>query len=149
MTPTAETQFGSDAAAREATPGAYGKLRKVWLGVLLASMSLMLPMLYSYSGPTQNQDNFVACRSNIKLLAAALERYAGSHDGHYPHRLAQLIPDNLSRMPQCPAAGADTYSGGYFVSDDLRSYRLECAGHHHGKTSPNVTGQAPSRKQHH
>ena len=73
-----------------------------------------------------------ACRSNLKNVGTALEMYATDNIGRYPPSLSYLTTDYLKQLPTCPAAGYDTYSGGYMSRITPDSYVVYCSGHNHG-----------------
>lgn len=68
-----------------------------------------------------------ACLRNLKVVTQALESYRQEHSGSFPDQLSQLRPDYLKVLPDCPDSGHDSYSSGYQVSADHRSYTLKCA----------------------
>jgi hypothetical protein len=53
------------------------------------------------------------CEDNCKKIGTALEMYSTDNSGRYPEKMDYLIPAYLSKIPDCPAAGKDTYSAGY------------------------------------
>ena len=55
------------------------------------------------------------CVSNLLRLSEGLEKYAKDNRGSYPEALSELVPQYLEAVPQCKAAGADTYSESYFT----------------------------------
>lgn len=83
--------------------------------------------------PSPSEQQALDCATNLKYLGMALEMWATDHDNKYPDRLSVLVPDYLLRMPECPAAGADTYSATYRTLDPPRLYAFHCEGHHHGQ----------------
>lgn len=54
-----------------------------------------------------------SCKSNLKNTATALEMYSVDNHGYYPANLAQLTPNYLKIVPNCPSTGSDTYSASY------------------------------------
>lgn len=66
------------------------------------------------------------CQRNLKVVTRALESYGKEHQGRFPDRLEDLKPDYLRELPDCPDSGHDSYSQGYQVSPDHRSYTLLC-----------------------
>ena len=67
------------------------------------------------------------CQRNLKVVTQALESYSREHQGLFPDRLEALRPDYLKELPDCPDSGHNTYSQGYQVSPDHRSYTLLCS----------------------
>lgn len=76
------------------------------------------------------------CRGNLKNVATALEMYSTDFGGRFPPALEVLVPNYLLSIPSCPAAGQDTYSGGYSWDDNPDKYSLSCAGFHHPDLGP-------------
>ena len=66
------------------------------------------------------------CQRNLKLVTQALEAYAHEHRGLFPDHLEDLEPDYLREVPDCPDSGHNSYSPGYAVSADHRSFTLLC-----------------------
>ena len=78
------------------------------------------------------QSDLEQCCTNVSNLSTALEMYAFDNDGAYPESLAQLTDESyLLRIPECPAAGQDTYSSTYTSGTDPDSYAFCCRGNHH------------------
>lgn len=75
----------------------------------------------------------IACSSNLKNIATALEMYATDHQGRYPAKLSELAPAYLKSIPECPAAGSDSYSATYKHSDKPYTFTVACQGDHHGQ----------------
>lgn len=75
----------------------------------------------------------VGCKSNLKNLATAITLYANDNDHMYPPDLTKIIPYNFARMPTCQSTSTDTYTTGYSVSTDYRSFTLVCKGTNHSK----------------
>ena len=73
------------------------------------------------------------CEANLRHIATALEMCAiDREDFTYPPTLEEIAPYlTPKKIPVCPAAGEDTYSASYKVSEDRKSYILYCSGHHH------------------
>ncbi|MHB2017749.1 MAG: DUF3352 domain-containing protein, partial [Candidatus Xenobia bacterium] len=78
------------------------------------------------------------CESNLKNLDTALEMYATDHQGHYPESLSALVPQYLTSLPVCPAAGRDTYTATYQVTHHPEGFSVACGGdnHHRGQNFP-------------
>lgn len=74
---------------------------------------------------------FLACKSNLKNIGAALWMWSADHQGHYPITLVELTPRYLKAIPTCPAAGHDTYSETY--SGAPANYHFGCGGHFHAQ----------------
>ncbi|MCE7868973.1 hypothetical protein DYH09_01210 [bacterium CPR1] len=96
--------------------------------------------LSSMSGPrSRHQGQLTGCKSNLKNLAVALEMYSTDFQGHYPPTLSMLTPNYLKIIPNCPSAGADTYSASYQSTPGLEAdpdtFTLYCRGKNHEKAS--------------
>ncbi|MCD4784040.1 MAG: hypothetical protein K8T10_09475 [Candidatus Eremiobacteraeota bacterium] len=80
------------------------------------------------------------CQLNIARIGMALNLYAGDNQKHYPEKLEKLVPKYLNPIPDCPAAGADTYSQSYtyYVNPEKAGYSLTifCRGHYHKNLPP-------------
>lgn len=70
------------------------------------------------------------CKANLRRIAVALEMYADRY-GKYPDSLKDLIPEFMDKLPECPAAGKETYSKSYSTGPNNVTYRMYCIGHHH------------------
>ncbi|MCE1248576.1 MAG: hypothetical protein LWY06_18210 [Firmicutes bacterium] len=80
---------------------------------------------------TEPEGMKLICSSNEKNIGTALEMYAVDNDGHYPKNLKKLTPDYLVKIPECQAAGKDTYSTSYKVSYKPDAYTFYCSGSNH------------------
>lgn len=79
------------------------------------------------------QGQLTSCKSNLKNQATALEMYSTDHEGTYPAGLAELTPNYLKVIPNCPAAKRPTYS--YQVHAEPSAFTLFCQGSHHQKAN--------------
>ncbi len=61
----------------------------------------------------QGGSDLTACKSNLKNLGTAMEMYSTDWSGHYPvdggPMMTLLTPKYLKALPECPAAGSNTY----------------------------------------
>lgn len=79
------------------------------------------------------------CQKNVQKIGIALMVRANDFEGHFPKSISELVPRYLKSLPECPAAGRDTYSVGYQegVSTPGNDYdwpdffEVHCEGHHH------------------
>lgn len=55
--------------------------------------------------------DLTTCKSNEKNLGTALEMYSVDHQGKYPARMSELVPNYLRELPKCD--GKDSYSTTY------------------------------------
>ncbi|MCA9795089.1 MAG: hypothetical protein KC910_24945 [Candidatus Eremiobacteraeota bacterium] len=97
---------------------------------ILLIVTLLLTLFTMRPGAVANQ-KIGQCEGHLKSLGIALEKYAYRHNGTYPDKLQELVPDYIEAIPTCPAARQDTYTPGYEKHDD-GGYRLVCKGHNHG-----------------
>ena len=79
----------------------------------------------------------VACKSNLKNTATALEMYSTDNAGHYPRSLAALTPNYLKMVPNCPGGQRDTFSASYLSASGPDAYTLFCQGHNHPRENEN------------
>ena len=113
--------------------------RASWAVASLLTLVLLVPVLYPNEVRFHSEGASAACRTNLRVLATALDRYADDHHGTYPGSLDELVPGYVRRLPRCPVAGVDTYLAGYVLSPDKLSFHLECSGHYHGAVAPYAT----------
>ena len=85
-----------------------------------------------------------SCASNLKNIGTGMEMWSTDNAGRYPTSLAMLTPDYLRRIPNCPAAGVDTYSASLQTGPDAEGndehyqdyYLVKCLGEHHPNLYP-------------
>ena len=77
------------------------------------------------------EEDHYTCISNTRNLGTALEMYSTDWSGLYPPSLAQLTPNYLKIIPNCPAAGKDTYSASYQVTTAPDAFTVFCQGTNH------------------
>lgn len=130
-----ETEF-----EEEEEGGSGGEMFLVLLavgGFLALAAFLVIPMFF---GSRHRQGPLTACKSNLKNLGTAMEMYSTDWSGRYPQNPAvQLVPNYLKTLPECPAAGTDTYSSTFELGPkatyNTRSfedyYFVYCRGNHH------------------
>lgn len=111
--------------------GAHSPTRVTGLATTAVVLALLVPVLSPNWERGRSVGTVSGCRLNLRLLGKALDRYAQAHQGVYPSNLSELNPEFIRRFPDCPHAGADTYSAGYERGVDSHHYRLACHGHHH------------------
>lgn len=107
-----------------------GRTALVAAGVIVALLALG-PIVAGLTGARKSRlwYHLDLCRKNLESISYAVSGYAAAHGGHPPARLQQLLPRYLSKVPICPAAGRDTYSGGYVQMG--RRFTVFCSGHNH------------------
>ncbi|MCR5661540.1 MAG: hypothetical protein K6G50_05370 [bacterium] len=88
------------------------------------------------SGSGGGNGKAIACRANLKNIGVALEMYAADNGGLYPPDLKHLVnsasgENYLRLIPECPAAGKDTYSASYKHGTGPDRYLVYCSGRNH------------------
>lgn len=116
---------------RLAAFGAHRPTRVTGLATVMVALLVLYPVVSPNWERGRSSGAVTGCRANLRLLGKALDRYAQEHGQHYPDRLADLAPKYVRLFPECPHAGADTYSLGYARSADGLHYTLACHGDHH------------------
>jgi hypothetical protein len=84
----------------------------------------------------RSSGQLTACKSNLKNLGTACEMYSTDWSGEYPENVGLLTPNYLRVIPECPAAGADTYTDSYSLNPgpdgaEWKYYECYCKGNHH------------------
>ncbi len=103
---------------------------------LVCGLAVLLALLFLLSNVIGHrcQSQLTACKSNLRNLGTALVMYGEDNQGKYPATLSALVPNYLKILPNCPAAGMNTYSYGYRVRQaepGTGRYTFFCAGAHH------------------
>lgn len=109
------------------------------LGMLIAVNVCVLVLLLTPTGCRLSaQGSTPACKSNLKNIGTAMEMYSIDWNGKYPAGgKSQLTPNYLKTIPECPAAGTDTYrmalgpSAPYNTKSYEDYYFIECQGRSH------------------
>lgn len=110
---------------------------------LAISHLLIIWILSAFIAPCRGsrpQGYLTSCKSNLKSLGTACERYSVDHEGHYPATLQQLTPKYMKAIPNCPMAERDSYSEGYVRSRVPHAYTICCSGIHHKNTGITLEG---------
>lgn len=105
----------------------------VWRLMLIFTLMVVL---FSMRGQSMPERALAGCEENLRTIGLALETYAADHEGVYPGALTELVPAGLQEIPACPGgqeASTAAYTDGYQPGDELKKYRLVCAGHRHGE----------------
>lgn len=88
----------------------------------------------------KESEKILNCKLNIGRIGMAVRLYAKDNQGHCPENLQKLVPKYLNSIPECSAAGIDTYSQSYtyYVNPEQDGYSLTifCKGHHHKSLLP-------------
>lgn len=101
------------------------------LAAVAVTMALLIPVLSPNWTRARSSGALTGCRTNLRLMGKALDRYAADHQGQYPKTLGEMSPDYIRLFPECPRAGSNTYTAGYKRSQDGMHYNLACQGAHH------------------
>ncbi|MEW6280432.1 MAG: hypothetical protein AB1758_17510 [Candidatus Eremiobacterota bacterium] len=96
----------SGARARFPHLGAYAVL-------MLAGVGVVVGIFPNFTNFGRMVPPLTECKSRMKNVATALEMYSSDHAGAYPTSLGVLTPNYMKTIPECPAAGRDTYTGTY------------------------------------
>lgn len=93
---------------------------------------------------TIEEGNLETCKSNLKNIATAVRLYANDNSGYFPVKLDNVCLNpkwGMESIPTCPSGLRDTYSAGYEIAKDWKSFTILCAGKYH--TSANVKENFP------
>ncbi|MCA9775796.1 MAG: DUF3352 domain-containing protein, partial [Candidatus Eremiobacteraeota bacterium] len=93
----------------------------------------------------RGQGQLTACKSNLKNIGTAMEMYSTDYSGRYPDTMDLLTPNYLKTIPDCPAAGKNTYSATLKTGPNAPGndqhfqdyYYFFCEGHNHNETAAN------------
>lgn len=113
------------------------KILLVVLGVVALFMGVLLRIYWK----AKPGSDLVLCKSNLSKIGTALEKYSFDHNGEYPASLDALVPKYVEAVPDCPAAGAQTYRAKFGPSAPKNShgskqyYYIECAGANHTRAA--------------
>ena len=114
------------------------------LALSLLTLTLASVIVPKFIRP-RAQGRSSACKSNLKNIGTALEMYSTDWSGKYPRNLGQLTPKYLKTIPECTAAGSNTYSyqtesAAYNTQHFEDYYLIACKhgnGPHRGVNVPN------------
>jgi len=119
--------------------GIYQRAVGIDLFKVSAGVGVAAAVLVPNFVEARQRGQLTACRSNLRNIATGLEMYETDHNG-LPKELQALTPDYLKYIPECPAAGMETYSRSYRKKDG--DFTLYCSGSHHpdlGENKPNYS----------
>jgi type II secretion system protein G len=112
------------------------------LMIVIAIIAILAAILVPNFLRARAQGQYTACQSNLKNIGTALEMYSVDNGGRYPNATqvtTNLIftPTYLSKFPDCPSAGANTYSGSYVqATTPAHAYTFYCNGAYHTTFAP-------------
>jgi type II secretory pathway pseudopilin PulG len=116
--------------------------------VLLCSVLVLAAILVPNFVRANARGKLTACKSNLKNIGTALEMYSTDWSGKYPTTTSLLTPNYLKTIPECPAAGSNSYVAVFGSTAVMNSrgyedyYFIECHGENHKTVS--VTGNYPA-----
>ncbi|MBI3929791.1 MAG: hypothetical protein HY319_29895 [Armatimonadetes bacterium] len=102
----------------------------VGMAALMVGTFLLVAVMTPNILRSHAQGEVVFCRTNLKNINLALKTYTREQN-RPPADLRSLVPYYLREIPQCPAAGRDTYSKGFQVDPGSGRYTIFCKGNHH------------------
>lgn len=117
------------------------KESRSWLFALFFAIFGLAFCLTVYSGVMRrinerNQRRLEACEANIQAISLAIVKAVRS-ERRMPASLQDLAPEYLETIPECDAAGRDTYSPSFPTEFQMmrsdRNHLVECEGDHHPK----------------
>jgi hypothetical protein len=100
-----------------------------WLVILVLAAASIAPTLMH----RVEQRRLRACQENLKAIATACE-IDSIIPGRYPYRLEQILAEyfeTVVKIPNCPAAGKDTYSLGFQSASNPDAFSICCTQHNH------------------
>jgi prepilin-type N-terminal cleavage/methylation domain-containing protein len=126
-----------------------GGFTLIELMIVIAIIAILAAILVPNFIRARAQGQLTACKSNLKNIGTAMEMYSTDWSGKYPSAgMALLTPNYLKTLPECPAAGSVTYTGGvvfgataYNAANFQDYYFIQCAGSNH--TSVSVPANYP------
>lgn len=90
---------------------------------------------FTDAGLHENKDegDLEACKENLRKINFAIKSFAIDNNKKYPKKLLEIMPNPkyLDTVLTCPAVSKDTYSAGYKLEKDGKSYVVKCIGHNH------------------
>ncbi len=120
-----------------------GGFTLIELMIVIAIIAILAAILVPNFIRARAQGQLTACKSNLKNIGTACEMYSTDWGGKYPTSLTgKLTPNYLKTIPECPAAGSDTYSAAYKTGATAYNspgfadyYYLHCNGSTHTAVS--------------
>ncbi len=89
------------------------------VGILVG---IAVPVFVSARGNAADK----VCRANVRVLKSAVGVY-NARNGSYPTSIEELVPEFVSRVPQCPEVGTpDSYT---FIGGGDAPPTISCAFH--------------------
>lgn len=112
------------------------KLRWTWRHAVGAVAVLLVIAAVAHSRATTRAELF-SCEQYLARIGEGMAAYAKAHEGAYPERLEELVPEYLPRVPVCEAAKQP-----YLWERSPQRFRVACPGPHPGRPAgtPSVEG---------
>lgn len=114
-----------------------GGFTLIELMIVIAIIAILAAILVPNFIRARAQGQLTACKSNLKNMGTAMEMYSTDWSGKYPTDRNQLTPNYLKTIPECPAAGTDTYNmtsgtGAVYNTQSYQDYYfISCSGNNH------------------
>lgn len=119
-----------------------GGFTLIELMIVIAIIAILAAILVPNFIRARAQGQLTACKSNLKNIGTACEMYSTDWSGKYAAGLSTLSPNYLKEIPECPAAGSDTYTSAYTTGTTAYNspafqdyYFLFCSGTFHTSVS--------------
>ena len=93
-----------------------GGFTLIELMIVIAIIAILAAILVPNFIRARAQGQLTACKSNLKNIGTAMEMYSTDWSGKYPSAstdMALLTPNYLKTIPECPAAGTNSYVAAY------------------------------------
>lgn len=74
----------------------------IGIGLFLLMMLGLTPVMIK----AYHQKRLTQCKTNLRDLGKAMEKYSNDWDGHYPTELEKLVPKYIAEVPTCPNSGS-------------------------------------------
>lgn len=122
----AEPPKEGEPPAEAKPPAPEPEVVKMPLGMMLLTYSKIV----EDPGNLQTRKNYQYNRLQgfLNQVGLALSSYSNDHSGQYPDKLIWLVPRYIQKIPLNLAAGQDTFSPGYTVSEDKTVFTVSSQG---------------------
>ncbi len=104
-----------------------GDSRRIFLVLAIFFLIIELVILIPDLMKVDAEPADLQCCDNLKRIDEAMTKYAKRHLGKYPEHLNDLVPYYIGKIPKCEKADTNLhYINSYTVSDDFKSYTINC-----------------------